>query len=132
MAASDLDQAWVDAVVAASDAVEPALATSAVVEFTIGKTKRAALQITDGRVTGPASSDTAADGDAEGGSEPEVSIPVTAAQLASFCDGSESMSKAFMRGDLKPVGSTGALLPLFALFDDPAFVAALADEQPTV
>lgn len=121
MAATDLDQAWIDAVTGASQAVEPALAASAVVEFTIGKTKRAVLQIDEGRVTGAAGGPDQPDG----GVEPEVSIPVTGAQLASFCDGSESMSKAFMRGDLKPVGSTGALLPLFALFDDPAFVDAL-------
>ncbi|MEL6985895.1 MAG: hypothetical protein AAFO29_25925 [Actinomycetota bacterium] len=120
MAAADLDQAWVDALAKASQSIEPAVAASAIVELTIGKTKRAALQITDGRITGSAD-------EAAGEVEPEVSIPVTGAQLASFCDGTESMSKAFMRGDLKPVGSTGALLPLFALFDDPAFVEALSD-----
>ncbi len=123
MAAADLDDAWVEAVAGASRAAEVALTPSAVVAFTIGKTKRATLQIVDGRVTGPAAVD---EGDGGDGDDPDVTIPVTAAQLASFCDGSESMSKAFMRGDLKPVGSTGALLPVFALFDDPAFLEALA------
>lgn len=123
MAAADLDDAWIEAVALASQSAEVALPASGVAVFTIGKTKRAALQIADGRVTGPAA-EAAEDGPAA--DVGTVSIPVTAAQLASFCDGTESMSKAFMRGDLKPVGSTGALLPVLALFDDPAFREALA------
>ncbi len=115
MAAGSLDDGWIEAVTAASGAAEPALAGSAVVEFTIGKTERAVLRIVDGRFAGGA-----------GEAEPEVSIPVTAEQLTDFVDGRESMSRAFMRGDLKPVGSTGALLPVLALFDDPAFREALA------
>ncbi len=120
MAAADLDGAWIDAVATASQQAEVAVPRSAVVAITIGKTKQAVLRITDGRVAGPAD-------DLGEDDEPDASIPVTAAQLASFCDGSESMSKAFMRGDLKPVGATGALLPVFALFDDPAFREALAE-----
>lgn len=115
-AGTGLDEAWVAAVVRASAAVEATVDRSGVVEFTLGKTKRAVLDVVGGRVTGPSERD-----------EADVSIPVTAAQLTSFEDGTESMSKAFMRGDLKPVGSTGALLPVLALFDDPAFRAALAE-----
>lgn len=124
MAASDLDDVWVDAVAAASQEAEVTVPGSGVVAFTIGKTKQATLRITDGRVTGPV------DGGDDGGDgvEPDATIPVTAAQLGSFCDGSESMSRAFMRGDLKPVGAIGALLPVFALFDDAAFRAALESE----
>lgn len=109
-----LDEAWVGGLVAAAAAVEPDLARSAVAEFTIGKTQQVAVEIVDGRVVGVAAE-----------AEPDVSIPFTAAQLEAFCAGEESMSQAYMRGDLKPVGSTGALLAVLALFDDPAFRAAL-------
>ena len=115
MTVEPLSDGWVDALVWASARVEPASARSAVVEFTIGKKTRAAVAIAGGRFVGPAP-----DGD-----EPEVSIPSTAAQLATFVDGSESMAQAYMRGDLKPVGSTGALLAVVALFEDPEFREAL-------
>jgi hypothetical protein len=115
MAGDPLDQAWIDSLVGASEAVEPAVTRSAVVGFTIGKTKGATIRIVDGRVAGPAD-----------GVEPDVSIPVTAEQLAGFEAGTESMAKSFMRGDLKPVGSTGALLAVLALFDDPDFHRALS------
>lgn len=113
-AADVLDADWVEVVAGASRAVTTVVPSDAVVEFTIGKTKRAVLQIVDGRVAGASDA------------EPEVSIPMTEAQLTAFCHGTESMSKAFIRGDLKPVGSTGALLPVLVLFDDPAFRDALA------
>ncbi len=113
--AATLDDAWVDALIGASAACEPALARSAVVEFTIGKTQRAAVEIVDGRVVGPA-----------GEAEPDVSIPLTGAQLAEFSSGEASMTQAYMRGDLKPVGSTGALLAVLALFDDEAFRQTLS------
>ena len=111
-----LDDGWVASLVAASGAIEPVVARSAVVEFTIGKRQQALVELVDGRFTGPA----------DDGAEPDVSLPVTADQLAGFVAGDESMSQAYMRGDVKPVGSTGALLPVLALFDDPQFRAALA------
>ena len=111
MTVEPLSDGWVDALVWASARVEPASARSAV----IGMKTRAAVAIAGGRFVGPAP-----DGD-----EPEVSIPSTAAQLATFVDGSESMAQAYMRGDLKPVGSTGALLAVVALFEDPEFREAL-------
>lgn len=116
--ATTLDDAWVDALVAASGRAVAPSGRSAVAEFTIGKTQRAVVEIVDGRVVGPA---TMGDGD-----EADISVPLTGPQLDSFVDGSESMSKAYMRGDLKPVGATGALLAVFALFDDPAFRQALS------
>ena len=110
-----LDDAWVEALVAASAATQATVPRSAVVEFTIGKRQQVAVEMVDGRFTGPA-----------GEAEPDVSMPCTADQLAAFVDGEESMTRAYMRGDFKPVGSTGALLPVLALFDDPEFRTALA------
>jgi hypothetical protein len=112
-----LDEAWIEGLVEASGAAEAPVPRSALVAFTIGKSQRVALEIVDGRVVGPSPA---------GDDEVDVSIPVTAQQLAGFADGSQSMSRAYMRGDLKPVGSTGALLAILALFDDPSFRAALA------
>ena len=115
MAGSVLGEAWVDRLVAASAGVEPAGARSAVVAVTIGKAEQAVLQIADGRVVGPG--DEAAI---------DLTIPTTAEQLAAFADGSESLARSYMRGDVKPVGSTGALLALVELLEAPEVRAALA------
>jgi hypothetical protein len=113
-----LSEAWVAALVAASEAVPVAGRRSAVVEFAIGKKTKAVVVLGDGRVTGPGGDDT----------EPELTVPVTGAQLQSYCDGSASMSTDYMRGDFKPVGPTAAILALVELFDHPDFIAALADQ----
>ncbi len=111
-----LDEAFVAALTEASGAVERPMPRSAAVEVTIGKTERAVVDVVDGRVVGSVDDDR----------QPDVSIPVTAAQLDDFVAGSDSMTQAYMRGDLKPVGSTGALLPMLALFDDEGFRANLS------
>ena len=108
-----LDDAWVEELVAASADVSGD--RSAVVAVTIGKKQQAVLTIEAGRVTGG--------GDAEAAA---VSVPVTSDQLRSFMDGSESVAQAYMRGDLKPVGSTGALLAFVELFENPDFRNNLA------
>lgn len=115
-----LDDAWVEGLVEASRSAAAPVDRSAVVEFTIGKTKRAVVEVSGGRVVGSAEA-----GSGNGDDGIDLSIPLTAAQLESFASGAESMSQAYMRGDLKPVGSTGALLAILALFDDPAFRQAL-------
>lgn len=117
-----LDDAWVEGLVEASRSAAAPVDRSAVVEFTIGKTKRAVVEVSGGRVVGSAE---AGSGNGNGDDGIDLSIPLTAAQLESFASGAESMSQAYMRGDLKPVGSTGALLAILALFDDPAFRQAL-------
>ncbi|MEM9565876.1 MAG: SCP2 sterol-binding domain-containing protein [Actinomycetota bacterium] len=111
-----LDEAFAAALTEASASVDPPMTRSAAVEFTIGKTQRLLLDVVDGRIVGAADDDR----------EPDVSIPVTSDQLDGFVAGSESMTQAYMRGDLKPVGSTGALLPVLALFDDEGFRASLS------
>ena len=109
-----LDDQWVASLVEASAAVDGD--RSAVVAVTIGKKQQAVLNIEAGKVVGV--------GDEEAVS---VTVPVTSDQLRSFADGSESVAKAYMRGDLKPVGSTGALLAFVELFENPAFRDQLAD-----
>jgi putative sterol carrier protein len=87
------------------------------VAITIGKSKRAVLDIVDGEVRGvePAVAE-----------EPAVTVPVTAKQLAAVIDGDESLAQAFMRGDIKPVGATGPLLAAVELFEDDEFRERLA------
>lgn len=108
-----LDDGWVAEMVAASS--DLAGDRSAVVAVTIGKKQQAVLQIEAGRVVGAGDEDAVA-----------VTVPVTSDQLVSFVDGSESVAKAYMRGDLKPVGSTGALLAFVELFENPVFRENLA------
>lgn len=103
-----LDDQWVTELVSASASVDGE--RSATVAVTIGKKQQAVLSIEDGKVVGV--------GDAD---HIEVTVPVTSAQLASFIDGTESVAQAYMRGDLKPVGSTGALLAFVELFENPTF-----------
>ncbi|MEM9131637.1 MAG: SCP2 sterol-binding domain-containing protein [Actinomycetota bacterium] len=104
-----LSAEWVTSLVEASAECEGS--GSAEVELAIGKTKQARFSIEGGRVTGPV------DDEAEVG----VRVPLTGAQLTALIDGSESLAQAFMRGDIKPEGSTGHLLPLVELFEDVSF-----------
>jgi hypothetical protein len=107
--------AWVGALVEASQGRSGCgSGGGGVVAIAVGKTKRAVFSIEDGRVGEPA------DG------EPGVTVPVTAKQLAAIVDGTESLAQAFMRGDVKPEGSTGPLLALIELFEDPEFRTRLA------
>lgn len=110
-----LDDGWIEAMVAASAAVSEPGSSSAVVAMAIGKKQKVVLDIVEGRVTGAGADDDAA-----------VTVPTTAAQLADFVNGSESVARAYMQGDLKPVGATGAFLPLVELFEDAGFRQALA------
>lgn len=116
-----LDEEWVAGLVAASAGLDDAEVASAdapaVVEISIGKSDRVALVIEQGRVVGSA----------EDSAVPDVEVPTSGEQLAGFCDGSESMARSYMQGDVKPVGSTGALLSLIALFENHRFRRALAD-----
>ena len=52
-----------------------------------------------------------------GETEPTVSIPLTKKQLDEILNGSLSLSEAYMRGDVKPEGSTRALLLAIEIFD---------------
>ena len=117
-ATDPLSEAWIEALVEASrdrTGVGPA----GVVALAIGKSKRAVFEIVDGKVATVSSA-----GDGEPAAE--VTIPVTAKQLAAIVDGSESLAQAFMRGDVKPEGATGPLLAVIELFEDATFRTRLA------
>lgn len=111
-----LSDEWVAAVAEAS-APRAGSGRSGRVAITIGKSKRAVLDIVDGEVQ-PV--------DAAIDDEPTVAVPVTAKQLAAMIEGDESLAQAFMRGDIKPVGATGPLLAAVELFEDKAFRERLA------
>jgi hypothetical protein len=115
MAESALDDSWVESLVKASAGLDQPGELSAVVAVTIGKKQKAVLNIVDGRVTGPGEEEAVA-----------VTVPTTADQLAAFSDGSESMARSYMMGDVKPVGSTGALLAIVELFENPQFRSGLS------
>lgn len=112
-----LNDAWIAGLVEASAGLADVAGHSGVVAVTIGKNQRAVLDIVDGRVVGRGSVDDVA-----------VTVPVTTAQLDDYTTGVASMATDYMRGDVKPVGSTGAFLALLELFENPAFRAALATE----
>jgi hypothetical protein len=117
-----LDDQFLAGLIKASAAIDAPSGRSATVAITIGKKQRAAFEIVDGQVTGPAAEPDSGDGEVEMG----VTVPTTAKQLAALVDGSESMAQSYMRGDLKPVGATGAFLALVELFEDEAFRTELA------
>jgi len=126
-----LSDEWVSTLAAASsDRV--GVGMTGVVAITIGKTRRAVLEIVDGRVVvSAAEPDSPVDGSpvdgstVDGGAEVAVTIPATAKQLDAIIDGSESLAQAFMRGDIKPEGATGALLAAIELFEDATFRSRL-------
>ncbi|MGI9615837.1 MAG: SCP2 sterol-binding domain-containing protein [Acidimicrobiales bacterium] len=111
-----LSDEWLAAVATAS-APRAGTGRSGRVAITIGKSKRAVLDIVDGEVKAV---DEAID------DEPAVTVPVTAKQLVAVIDGDESLAQAFMRGDVKPVGATGPLLAVIELFEDDDFRQRLA------
>ena len=102
-----LSDAWVGAIAEASADRQ---GRSGVVAIAVGKKKLAVLDITEGRVAVGADPASA-----------EVTIPVTGSQLEAILSGEESLAQAFMRGDVKPEGATGALLAAVELFEDAEF-----------
>ncbi len=110
-----LSDAWVDALVAASAAAsdDQVGEHSGVIELTIGKTRRAALSIVDGRVVGAVETEGSVDG-------VDVSVPVSDDQLNGYLAGTDSIAQAYIRGDVKPVGSTGPWLAFVELVESGA------------
>jgi putative sterol carrier protein len=112
-AAGPSDERWIESLVEASAARQ---GLSSTVALSVDKSDPSAFRIEGGRVVATAEPAAA-----------EVTIPLTAAQLRSILDGSESLAQAFMRGDVKPEGSTGALLAAIELFEDATFRQQLAE-----
>jgi len=104
-----LSDEWVKALVKVSEAAADASDRSATIELAIGKTRQAVLSMVDGRVVGKGRAD-----------DVEVSIPFTEEQLHSILTGDESLAQAYIRGDVKPVGSTGAFIAFVELAESGA------------
>lgn len=109
-----LSDDWVQALVAATADEAATSAPSATVALTIGKTRRAVVVLEAGRVVGPGADD-----------DVEVTLPLTEVQLRDLLAGRQSLAKSYIRGDVKPEGSTGALGSLVELFES-ADLSALA------
>ncbi len=108
-----LTEEWVEALVEASTAANDDQIgdRSGVIELTIGKKRRAVVAMVEGRVVGPS--------DAEG-DDIDVSIPLSDDQLRAYLSGDESIARAYIRGDVKPVGSTGPWLSFVELVESGA------------
>ena len=57
---------------------------------------------------------------------PQVVLSLTRQQFESWASGQLSLSVAYMQGEVKPDGSTGALLAALEILDDPGVSAAMA------
>lgn len=110
-----LDDALVAAMVDASAGLDDLGDAAATVAITIGKKQKVVLDISGGRVVGAGDEDQVA-----------VTVPTTGAQLVALVEGTESVARAYMQGDLKPVGATGAFLPFVELFENAEFRSSLA------
>lgn len=108
-----LTEEWVEALIEASTAADDDQIgdRSGVIELTIGKKRRAVVAMVEGRVVGPS--------DAEG-DDIDVSIPFSDDQLRAYLSGDESIARAYIRGDVKPVGSTGPWLSFVELVESGA------------
>ncbi|MEZ5377738.1 MAG: SCP2 sterol-binding domain-containing protein [Acidimicrobiales bacterium] len=112
------DRDFADALVAATADRADAAGLSGIVELALGKTSSLVLELVDGRVVG------VAEGIEPG--EANVRIPFTGAQRAAWLAGEFDLTKAYMRGDLKPEGRSGDLIAALQLLDDPAVYGALS------
>ena len=99
-----VDQSWLDAAVEASQGREPTgLHGSA--RLLLGKTELITVQIEDGRIVGPAVGTA------------ECEIPFSPSQAEALAEGSLNLAVEYMRGDLKPTGSTAAIMAAIDALD---------------
>jgi putative sterol carrier protein len=103
-----LSPEWEQRLVAGSGAAPARPGVDARVAVRLGTTVRRVLDIRDGRVVAVGDGDTEAD----------VELPLTADQLSALAAGELSLARAYMRGDLKPVGSSGAVAVAVEVFED--------------
>lgn len=98
------DQAWLEqAVTALAD--RPATGLDGTADLLIGKTVQISVQVEDGRIVGSASGIA------------ECQFPFTKVQVESFVAGEMKLAVNYMRGDLKPTGSTAAILAVIDAMD---------------
>ncbi len=96
----------------------PSSGRSAVVALAEGKSVVGTLHINDGVAVVGSPAD-----------EADVRLVFTAAVVDAWLGGGDDLAVAYMRGDLKPEGSTGALLVAFDVLDDTAVKAAIASAR---
>lgn len=101
-----LSPEWCERLIAASSDAPTRAGLDARVALCLGSTTRRVLEIRDGRIVAVDEGDAA------------VELPLTAAQLEAIAAGQLSLARAYMRGDLKPVGSSGAVLVAVEVFED--------------
>ncbi|NNE97244.1 MAG: hypothetical protein HKN24_14585 [Acidimicrobiales bacterium] len=105
-----VDQGWLDAAIEASKDREPTgLHGSA--RLMLGKAELLTVQIEDGRVVGPAAV------------VAECEVPFSPSQVEALAEGSLNLAVEYMRGDLKPTGSTAAIVAVIDALDALASVA---------
>jgi len=104
------DQSWLTAAVETS-ADRPPTGLHGTGQLLIGKEKHVAVCIEDGRVVG------------ESQGTPDCEMPFSKPQAEAFFDGRLKLSVEYMRGDLKPTGSTAAIVAVIDALD------ALAEQR---
>ncbi len=92
-----LDQAWLDAAVEAT-AARPATGLDGTASIVVGKERALTIEVSDGRIVG----------EATGAAQCEV--PFTPRQVEAYLSGNLRPAVEYMRGDMKPTGSTRAIL----------------------
>ncbi len=112
--ADHFNDAFVESLVQATADRSEVAGSSGVVGLGIGKKVLATVEIVDGRVTGSTDAD------------PAVTLVFKGAQVDAWLDGELNLTRAYMRGDFKPVGHTGPLMAALEVLDDPGVVSALA------
>ena len=101
------DDSWVARLIAGRASAPPRTGLDARVAVVV-EDERSVLRIDDGRIC------------VDDGAEVEVEVPLSAAQALAVAAGELSLAVAYMRGDVKPVGSSGALAVFLEVVEDPA------------
>ena len=104
----DTDDSWVGRLMAGR-ATAPLRAGLDARVAVLVEDQRSVLRIRGGRV-----------GVDESGDEAEAEVPLSASQAEAVATGELSLAVAYMRGDVKPVGSSGALAVFLEVVEDPA------------
>jgi len=109
-----MDESWIQQMAHASAGRPDPAIGGGIVTLAVGKTKSVTFVIDGGQVRSVGHDD----------SEllPSVRVPLKGAQVDSLLSGSQSLAQSFIRGDIKPVGATGALVGLVELFEDEQFM----------
>lgn len=112
-----IDVQWAADLVAASATASPRPGLDARVAVTVGSESPVLLDIRDGRIVDA----TAAEA---GRTDVDVEVPLSPEVFEAAATGELSLAVAYMRGDVKPVGSTGALAVFLEVVEDPTTWAA--------